>query len=103
MREKKKEYLKQYLLQEAKISRLQTMAELNPEKKGEYDRLIQGAINLRREIEEKIAAVDGGILSELLFQKYVFGRTLDDISCILNYSPRHIERLHIKALEKFNM
>ena len=31
------------------------------------------------------------------------GKTLEEISLILNYSKRHIERLHIKALEKFNM
>lgn len=103
MREDKKEYLKQYLLQETKISRLKTMSELNPQFRPEYESLINRSFELRREIENKISAVDGGILSELLFQKYVFGRTLDDISCVLNYSPRHIERLHIKALEQFNI
>ena len=103
MREEKKKYLSQYLLQEVKITRLKTMSDLNQEFRLEYDRLINQSLKLRREIENKISAVDGGILSELLFQKYVFGRTLDDISCVLNYSPRHIERLHIKALEQFKI
>ena len=103
MRQKKKEYLSRYLLQEAKISRLKTMSKINPELKPKYDIGIKAALDLRQEIERKIAAVDGGILTELLFQKYVFGKTLEDISCVLNYSPRHIERLHIKALDKLEM
>lgn len=103
MRQKKKEYLSTYLLQETKISRLKTMAKLNPELKHEYDKGIKEALALRQTIEKQISLVDGGILSELLFQKYIFGKTLEDISYILNYSPRHIERLHIKALDKFEM
>lgn len=103
MRQKKKEYLRNYLLQETKISRLKTLSKINPELKPRYDRGIKEALDLRQEIEAKITAVDGGILSEVLFQKYVFGKTLEDISYVLNYSPRHIERLHIKALDKFQM
>ena len=103
MRQKKKEYLKSYLLQEAKITRLKNLININPEFKPRYDRGIKTALDLRVEIEKKIAAVDGGILSEVLFQKYVFGKTLEDISYILNYSPRHIERLHIRALDKFEL
>ena len=37
MREEKKKYLKQYLLQESKISRLKTMSQVNPEFKENYD------------------------------------------------------------------
>lgn len=103
MRQKKKEYLSRYLLQEAKISRLKAMIQMNPELKKGYENDLKEAMAIRDRIEEKIKAVDGDILSELLFQKYVFGKTLEDISYILNYSPRHIERLHIKALDNFEM
>lgn len=103
MREEKKKYLKQYLLQESKISRLKTMSQVNPEFKENYDILIEKSLALRSKIEEQISSVDDDILSEVLFQKYVFGKTLEDISCILNYSIRQIERLHIKALDKFKM
>jgi len=103
MRKTKKEYLSQYLLQEAKISRLKTMIKLNPKLKEYYENDISAAEALRNDIENKISAVDGGILSELLFQKYVFGKTLEDISYVLNYSPRQVERMHIKALDEFKM
>lgn len=103
MRSDKKKYLSTYLLQETKISRLRTMAKINPELEADYEKSIVEALELRKKIEAQIAAVDGGILSEVLFQKYVFGKTLEDISYTLNYSPRHIERLHVAALDKFKM
>lgn len=79
------------------------MSQVNPEFKENYDILIEKSLALRSKIEEQISSVDDDILSEVLFQKYVFGKTLEDISCILNYSIRQIERLHIKALDKFKM
>ncbi len=103
MREQKKKYLSSYLLQETKIQRLKNMMISNPEMTDEYSKEVMKATRLRQKIEKQIALVDDGILSELLFQKYIFGKTLEDISYVLNYSPRHIERLHIKALDIFKM
>ena len=103
MNKEKKEYLSLYLLQSEKIRRLRETALQNPEEKEKYILQIKTAQSLRREIEEKIEAVDGGVLSELLYLKYVCGKTLMQISYELNYSVRQIERLHIKALGKFEM
>ena len=103
MSKEKKEYLSLDLLQSEKISRLRETSLQNPEEKEKYILQIKTAQSLRREIEEKIEAVDGGVLSELLYLKYVCGKTLMQISYELNYSVRQIERLHIKALGKFEM
>ena len=103
MNKEKKEYLSLYLLQNEKIRRLKETALQNPEEKEKYISQIKAAQTLRRDIEEKIEAVDGGVLSELLYLKYVCGKTSMQISYELNYSVRQIERLHIKALEKFEM
>lgn len=103
MNRQKKEYLSLYLLQNEKIRRLSETALQNPEDKEKYILQIESAQNLRREIEDKIESVDGGVLSELLYLKYVCGKTLMEISYELNYSVRQIERLHIKALQKFEM
>lgn len=103
MRQKKKEYLSSYLLQETKINRLKKMADLNPQLEPKYNKALNEALLLRIKIERQISEVDSGILSEVLYQKYIFGKTLEDISAILNYSTRHIERLHIKALDLFKM
>lgn len=103
MNKEKKEYLSLYLLQNEKIRRLKETAFKNPEEKEKYISQIKAAQTLRREIEDKIEAVDKGVLSELLYLKYVCGKTLMQISYELNYSVRQIERLHIKALQKFEM
>ena len=103
MSKEKKEYLSLYLLQSEKIRRLRETALQNPEEKEKYILQIESAQTLRREIEDKIESVDGGVLSELLYLKYVCGKTLMQISYELNYSVRQIERLHIKALGKFEM
>lgn len=103
MNKQKKEYLSLYLLQNEKIRRLSETALQNPGDKEKYILQIESAQTLRREIEDKIESVDGGVLSELLYLKYVCGKTLMEISYELNYSVRQIERLHIKALQKFEM
>lgn len=103
MREEKKQYLKSYLLQEAKINRLNQMIIINPQNRSEYNNKIIASNKLRNEIEAKINTLNDPLLSELLIQKYILGRTLEEIGYILNYSKRHIERLHIKALEKFEL
>lgn len=103
MLKEKKKYLNRYLLQEARINRLREMIRINPIRKAEYEQKIITSKKLREEIEQKISAVDDELLCELLYQKYILGRTLEDIGVILNYSKRHTERLHIKALENFKM
>ena len=103
MYEDKKKYLNSYSLQNKTIYRLMKMAEQNPVSAKKYEEEIRRAERLKAEIEEKIAATDGGILSELLFFKYACGKTLEEIAEILHYSVRHTERLHKKALKLFPM
>ena len=102
MREEAKKYLSLYLLQHIKIQRLEDQIALCPEKADKYRRLIAQAEAIRRDIEEKIEKTDGGLLSEILYLKYVLGKTLYEISFEINYSQRQTERLHCMALEKFS-
>lgn len=97
--EEKKKVLNQYLIQEAKINRLKQMTILFPERKSEYNKQIKNAVNLRKHIENSIQNLPDSTLIEILYRKYVLGKTLEEISFTLNYSKRHIERLHLKALE----
>lgn len=99
----KKNYLKQYLLQEKKIKRLEETLETNPTKSTTVKQDIENCKDLRKEIENKISSINDPILSELLYEKYILGKTLEDISFNLNYSVRQIERLHIKALENISI
>lgn len=102
-REEKKKILSKYLLQETKICRYRQMADLYPQRKDEFIKKADSCDRLRLQIENSIAKMDDEILSELLFQKYVFGKTLEEIAFNMNYSKRHIERLHITALEKLEI
>ena len=102
MRKEAKKYLSLYLLQHTKIQRLQGQIALYPQKAEQYRALIEDAEGLRREIEEKIEKTDGGLLSEILYLKYVLGKTLPEISFTINYSQRQTERLHRLALDKFS-
>lgn len=103
MRSIKKKYLNRYLFAEKKIARYEKLTTLSKKEENNYNKAIVDSKNLRTEIENKINTLDDDILCELLFQKYIFGRTLEEISLILNYSKRHTERLHIKALEKIEI
>ena len=103
MLKEKKIYLKGYLIQEAKIKRLKQLIETNVKNKKQYEEKILFAQNLRKEIEFKIESLDDEVLKELIYNKYILGKTLEEISYIINYSKRHVERLHIKALEKINI
>lgn len=99
--EEKKNYLKGYRVQQAKIKRLEQMVFEAPEKKEKYLKLLQGAVEKRDKIEEEIESVDGGILSEILFQKYICCHSLEEIAYMISYSKRQTERMHIKALTAF--
>lgn len=103
MLKSKKEYLKQYLYQETIINSLMQFSVIYPEREEEYKLKILKCNKIRKDIEEKISAVEDTLLREILYNKYVFGKTLEQIAYILNYSKRHIERLHIKALEKIEI
>lgn len=99
----KKDYLSLYMLQNAKINRLKEMARLNPDEKEKYFSETAKSKKLRKDIEKSIEAVDGGVLSELLYCKYICGKPLLEVSYHINYSLRQTERLHIKALEKLEI
>lgn len=99
--EQKRDYLSRYRLQQAKISRLHEQSKINTDRKGRYEREILNAIRIRNAIEEGIERLNDETESEVLAQKYLCGRSLEETAEMLNYSKRQIERLHIKALEHF--
>ncbi len=96
----KKDFLNLYLLQQARITRLYHLMKVNRDDSERYIPQIEKAKNIRERIEDAINAVDGGLLSEILSQKYLCGRTLEETAAVLNYSKRQIERLYGEALEK---
>lgn len=101
--QKKKQYLKKYIIQEKRIKRLEEMIILNPKKQAVYTDEIAACEALKREIEEKISKVDNDLLREVLFLKYTCGKSLTQVAEMISYSRRHTERLHVSALKSFEL
>ncbi|MBE6787817.1 MAG: sigma-70 family RNA polymerase sigma factor [Ruminococcaceae bacterium] len=99
----KKEFLRSYTLQQAKIKRLKDMQTLFPEKAKQYQTEIKRCLEARKRIEKSINSVKNELYKEVLIQKYICKKTHEEIGLILNYSTRHIDRLHLRALEMFQI
>ncbi|MEE0947029.1 MAG: sigma factor-like helix-turn-helix DNA-binding protein [Acutalibacteraceae bacterium] len=100
--EQKKEYLSQYLLQQARIRRYDVLTLRNRDKKKIYIKRTEQAKKLRDTIEKDIENVVDKMESEILAQKYLCGMSLEETASMLNYSKRQVERLHNKALENLH-
>ncbi len=97
----KKEYLKLYRTQQNIINRLNEMIMQNPDEYDKYIKEIKKCEDVRQNIENDISKVSNEILREVLFLKYICGKNLLEVSCLINYSKRQTERFHRKALEEF--
>ncbi len=98
--EEKKNYLGLYRILQAKILRLGEMMDTQSDNAEKYLKQRENARAMRNKIEDDIDAVDGGLLTEILSQKYICGRSLEEIAFMTNYCKRQIERLHLKALDR---
>ena len=68
-----------------------------------YDKLAAEYIALYDETDTLIKAVDGGVLSEVLERRYLLYQQWTDIAEAMNYTVRHITRLHGEALKKMSI
>lgn len=66
----------------------------------EIDVLVDALVDKRRRIEAGINALTSGELRKLLRYKYIQGETLEWIAVKMNYSYRHVCRLHGEALTR---
>lgn len=96
--EKNRDALKKYRILLSKITRLKNMITLCPENESKYLSEMKRCLSARDRIENAIDSVDGDILSEILSQKYMCGKTIEEISLDICYSKRQTERMHLKAL-----
>lgn len=97
--EEKREYLEAYPLQQARIKRYDILTLRNQDKRTSYKQRIDEARRIRDLIENDIENIVDKRECEVLAQKYLCGKTLEETAELLNYSKRQIERIHMKALE----
>lgn len=98
--DEKREYLRKYRVLAARVTRMKEMSKLSPENSERYLQYADATMKLRDDIENAINSIDGGVLTEILSQKYICGKSLEEISFMIGYSRRQTERLHIRALQR---
>ncbi len=64
------------------------------------DELIDRLVGIRVGIENAVREVPDPVQREVLERKYLLYQSWDSIARAMNYSERHIRRLHSRALEK---
>lgn len=97
--DEKREYLELYALQIARINRLYLLSVKNADKSKQYEAEVSSAKSLRDVIENDINNLKDKFESEVLAQKYLCGKSLEETAEMLNYSKRQIERIHLTAIE----
>lgn len=97
--EEKREYLELYALQQARITRYLALSAKNADKKDKYKDKLMRAMWVRDVIEEDIESLADKTESEVLAQKYLCGKSLEETAVLLNYSRRQVERIHLNGLE----
>lgn len=100
---KKREYLKGYRIQQMRIVRLNELMQDYPHMAVKYSTQLQQCVAYCQKMEDEIDAIGDEFLSELLLQKYMCGKSLEEIGLGFGYSKRHMERLHVRALERFKI
>ena len=99
--DEKKLYLQNYAVYIAMSSRIKEMIKSYPSEKARFLPQLNLAMRICECIENEIELVKPRILSEILAQKYLSGKSLDEIATLMNYSKRQIERLHRSAIKMF--
>ncbi len=94
-----KEYLQQYRICMAKAQRLRLDMAQFTATAASIKREMEDCVSLSSQIETLISSHKNLMEREILTRKYIYGDTLEVIGEILNYSPRHIQRIVDKATE----
>ncbi len=95
-----KGYLGQYRLCMARAHRLRADMERFTASAPSINEERLCLIKKAEEIERLIASHEDYTQREILTRKYIFGDTLELIAEMLNFSPRHIQRILNTAAEK---
>lgn len=69
----------------------------------EFNNDINKLVILRKDIENKIEAVDNRILRNILRDRYLYDKTWEEIAYVNGYTWRHVYRLHEKALDEIEI
>lgn len=80
---------------------INTISKIN-ELENEINRDIDNLIDLKREARQLIEKLDDNVEKLVLYKRYFNNESFEQISVEMNYSWRHIHRLHSEALKNFD-
>ena len=99
-KEQTKKYLAGYLVNMARVQLLKRKLEAYTMSAPSIKREIDICIKNSGEIEEIVNSCKDILAREVAVRKYIYGQSLEKIAEELNYSARHIQRIHNKAVEE---
>ncbi len=68
-----------------------------------YEQMAAEYIAFYDEVNERIGQIGDSVLSEVLERRYLLYQKWEDIAAAMNYTVRHITRLHGEALKKMSL
>ncbi|MBQ9769754.1 MAG: sigma-70 family RNA polymerase sigma factor [Clostridia bacterium] len=99
----KKEFLKEYTRSMARVQRLNFELERHHEATLIIEPEIEQCISTAESIEALIHAIPNGLQREIMLRRFIYGETLEEIGEALCYSPRHLQRIITKAVDRLNV
>ena len=99
----KKEFLKEYTRSMARVQRLNFELERHHEATLIIEPEIEQCISTAESIEALIYAIPNGLQREIMLRRFIYGETLEEIGEALCYSPRHLQRIITKAVDRLNV
>ena len=99
----KKEFLKEYTRSMARVQRLNFELERHHEATLIIEPEIEQCISTAESIEALIYAIPNGLQREIMLRRFIYGETLEEIGEALCYSPRHLQRIITKVIDRLNV
>lgn len=67
----------------------------------EINHKIDCMIDLKKKVMDEIDRMDDRVNKTILIRRYIVSESWEEIAKVVNYEPRHVNRLHDSALEEF--
>lgn len=101
--ERKREHLEMYMVFTIRLHRLYSQRDAHPESEGKYSDMIYDTLLKMGTIEDAVEKIPNLKEREVLANKYLCGKTVNEISTFMNYSRRQTERYLKSALENITI
>ena len=99
----KKEFLKEYTKSMARVQRLNYELEKYHAASLIIEPEIEHCVSTAENIESLIYSITNNLQREIMLRRFIYGETLEEIGEALCYSPRHLQRIITKVIDRLNV